>query len=127
MIRACAPVLAFFVASGVLFAQADASFPKRVAQAIDRGVEWLKARQIKQGADKGSWGTGDNPIYGGGGTTSIKKIEPCALALFALLSCDVDPEDPVIVDGFKYLDQNLDKAWKEDNINIDQAKQQADT
>ena len=78
MIRACAPVLALLVSSGVLYAQADASFPKRVAQAIDRGVEWLKARQIKQGADKGSWGSGDNPIYGGGGTTSIKKIEPCA-------------------------------------------------
>ncbi len=128
MIRACAPVLAFFLAGGVLYAQAaDASFPKKVAQAIDKGVEWLKNRQIKQGADKGSWGTGENPTYGGGGTSQIRKISPCVLALFTLLSCEVDPEDPVIVDGFDYVLKNLDTAWKEDNVNIDQSKQQADT
>lgn len=126
MIRACAPVLAFLVSGGVLYAQADASFPKRVSEAIDRGVAWLKQRQIKQGADKGSWGTGDSPVYGGGGTTQIRKIAPCAIALFTLLSCDVDPDDPVITDGFKYLKDNLDHAWKPDNVNIDQAKQQAD-
>lgn len=127
MIRACAPVLAFFLAGGVLYAQADASFPKRVAQAIDKGVEWLKARQIKQGADKGSWGTGDNPLYAGGGEAHHPKIGTCALALFALLSCEVDPEDPVIVDGFAYIQKNLDTAWKEDNTNVDKTKQQTST
>lgn len=127
MIRAASPVLAFLVSCGVLYAQADASFPKRVSQAIDKGVEWLKNRQIKQGADKGSWGTGTNPLYGGGSGESKSKIGFCALSLYALLSCDVDPEDPVIVDGFGYITKNIDMKFQEDNVNVDQSKQQTST
>ncbi len=128
MIRACSAVLVLAVLCGSVRAQGvDASFPKQVAQAIDKGVEWLKKRQVQKGVDKGSWGTGTNPLYGGGTGESKEKIGYCALALFALLSCDVDPEDPVIVEGFTYIDKYLDPAWKTDNVNVDTTKEQVST
>lgn len=86
-------------------------FPAQIDRAIEKGVEWLKARQIKSGADKGSWGIGENPIYGGGtGPAHHNQIGITALALYALLACDVPPDDPVIKLGFEYIETSLKKG-----------------
>ncbi len=94
-------------------AQVDSSFLARIPKAIDSGVKWLKEKQIKDGSEKGSWGWGENPLYpGGGGPPHRTEIGIAALALLALEVCEVDPNDPVIVEGWNYIHNNLDKAWK---------------
>lgn len=120
-------LVAIVVLAGVASAQVEPDFPKKVGQAIDHGVEWLKAKQLKTGDDKGSWGTGDNPTYGGGGEAADDRVGITALALFALLSCDVDPDDAVIRDGFAFLDRHLDTTWAVDQDHMDDSRIQAST
>lgn len=91
----------------------DSEFLSQIGKAIDKGVVWLKARQIKDGEGKGSWGSGENPLYpGGSGAPHKCEMGITALSLLTLLKCEVDPEDPVIVDGFAYIDKKIDPAWK---------------
>jgi hypothetical protein len=86
--------------------------PPKIIKAIDTGVVWLKDRQIKQGKEKDSWGTGNNPLYpGGAGPAHPLYIGITAFALYTLLECDVDPEDPVIVSGLDYIKRNLDTTF----------------
>lgn len=106
-------------------AQMEPDLPKRINAAIDKGVVWLKARQIQQGEEKGSWGTGDNPLYGGGGGVAHKDIIGItALALLTLEKCDVDPEDPVVVAGWDFIDKHLDKGFETDPTKVDHGKEQ---
>ena len=65
--------------------------PKRLSAAVKKGVAWLKGQQKGDGSWLGTAGTEGN--YPGGCT---------ALALFALLKCGVDRDDPVITKGFSF-------------------------
>ncbi|NUN49218.1 MAG: hypothetical protein HUU15_10370 [Candidatus Brocadiae bacterium] len=119
MRTAAAAVLAtLLLAPGTARAQAMTSdLPPKINQAIDNGVKWLKARQIKDGAEKDSWGTGNNPLYpGGSGPAHPLYIGITAFALYTLLECDVDPEDPTIVSGMEYIHKNLDRNFSVDGV-----------
>lgn len=96
-------------------AQADDALQKKIDGAIDKGVEWLKKKQIRQGEHKGSWGDGVNTVYGGGDAKSSggMYLASTSLALLALLKCGVDPEDPVVKDGLAYVDGLLVKEYGE--------------
>ncbi|MBI3272187.1 MAG: terpene cyclase/mutase family protein [Planctomycetes bacterium] len=119
---------AFGLLAPALPAQVSPELAHQINLAVDKGAKWLKERQLKKDPDKGSWGTGDNPLYPGqGGAAHKDEIGITALALLALLKCDVDPEDPVIVDGFAYIDKNMDKSWKTTNVNLDTGKKQVST
>src|SRR5262245_60086667 len=73
----------------------------KIAKAIDKGVEWLKKQQQKDGCFTP---TGDGPVYGGGNQKHHpNKLGNTALSLLALLKSDVDPKDPVIQNGFKFM------------------------
>jgi hypothetical protein len=89
------------------FFDGETSFSqKQVDIAIDKGVAWLKK---KQRAD-GSWGElSGGQAYGGGnaaGGIYPHAAGPTALALYTLLKCKVNPKDPGIVKGFKWLKES---------------------
>lgn len=65
--------------------------PKRLSEAVKKGVAWLKGQQKADGSWVGSAGTEGN--FPGGCT---------ALTLFALLKCGVERNDPVIAKGFNF-------------------------
>jgi len=99
--------------------------PPKINKAIDNGVVWLKGRQIKNGAEKDSWGTGNNPLYpGGAGPAHPLYIGITAFALYTLLECDVDPEDPVIVSGLDYIRRNIDSSFNAGGIGAGGGKMQ---
>ena len=75
---------------------------EKVQRAVDRGVKWLKQRQLPDG----SWGLVEgNAAYGGGNTGTAYKhpAGATALALYTLLKCKEPVTDPVVMKGFKYL------------------------
>jgi len=72
---------------------------KAIDKAITQGVEWLK----KQQKSEGHFGDSSGPTYGGGGNAYHNRPGNCALSLLALLKSDVEPTDPVITKGFKWL------------------------
>jgi len=90
--------------------------PKAINEAIDRGVAWLKTRQL----DDGSWGPCvAGGTYGGGRASSRCYVTgPTSFSLFTLLKCKVKSRDKVIKKGLKWLrkkcrksyDQTADKA-----------------
>jgi hypothetical protein len=94
-------------------AQVDEALQKKINTAIEKGVEWLKTRQLKDGEHKGSFGDGTNPVYGGGGamTNGGMFLASTALSLLTLLKCDVDPEDAVIKNGLAWLDAQLAREF----------------
>lgn len=101
-------IISWLITSGVSADDNQSQGPSTADEAIKKGVEWLKAKQIKDGPDKGSWGPGrSRPYPGTGGEPFLHKIGITALALYALLSCDVPPEDAVIKDGFTFIEQGL--------------------
>lgn len=79
------------------------SLDQKVGAAINKGVAWLKQRQLPDG----SWGLVEgNRLYGGGEKTGNEYKHPAgatALALYTLLKCKESPKDPVVQKGFKYL------------------------
>lgn len=75
-----------------------AEFQKAVAQAIDRGVDWLK----KQQQPSGDFGESKGPTYGPG-KAYPNKPGITAFALLALLKSDVPHNDPVITKGLSFL------------------------
>ena len=83
-----------------VFAQADEALTKQVDAAIDKGVEWLKGRQLKTGDFKGTWGDGVNGVYGGGNATASggMYLATTVLSMMTLLRCGVDPDDACIKD-----------------------------
>jgi len=95
---------------------------KTIDQAINQGVDWLKSKQVKKGQNKGSWGpVGKNQPYEGGGKQHHLKIGITALALYALLACDVPPENQVIKDGFAFIEKNLMEKSPMQTITYEQA------
>ena len=80
-------------------AQEDpAEFRKNVAQAIDKGADWLK----KQQQNSGDFGESKGPTYGPG-KAYPNKPGITAFALLALLKSDVPHNDPVIMKGLSFL------------------------
>ncbi|HUR38000.1 MAG TPA: prenyltransferase/squalene oxidase repeat-containing protein [Planctomycetota bacterium] len=75
-----------------------AEFRKHVAQAIDKGVEWLK----KQQQPSGDFGESKGPTYGPG-KAYPNKPGITAFSLLALLKSDVPHNDPVITKGLSFL------------------------
>ncbi len=114
--RLVIPVLllaALLIRPAAIQAQVDSAFLARIPKAIDEGVKFLKARQIKDGAGKGSWGSGENPVYpGGSGAPHKDEVGITALSLLTLLSCDVLHDDPVIVDGWAFINKNIEWSVK---------------
>jgi hypothetical protein len=95
--------LLLFLALGAV--QDDpAEFRKNVDQAIDKGVEWLKKKQIADG----SFGESSGPTYGPG-KAYPNKPGITAFALLALLKSDVPHNDPVITKGLAFLQEYVDK------------------
>ena len=83
-----------------------AALTERIGKAIERGVRWLKQRQLPDG----SWGLIEgNEKYGGGSTApGAAYTHPAgstALALYALQKSGVSVDDPVVKRGFSYLRQ----------------------
>jgi hypothetical protein len=64
--------------------------PEKIKQALSDGIAWLRKQQRSDGSWEGIH-TGRYPM----GTT--------ALALLAMLKCDVHPRDPAVREGFEYL------------------------
>jgi hypothetical protein len=82
-----------------LISQDDpAELKKRVDEAIDKGVAWLK----KQAKPEGHFGESSGPTYAPG-QAYHNKPGITAFALLALLKSDVAPDDPVVVKGFAFL------------------------
>ena len=90
------------------FGEADVPFREQVNQAIEKGTIWLKHKpdlfEIRSG-QVAHWGlVKGSQIYGGGtGPQYRHPAGPTALALYTLLKCGVDPKDPVIEKGFRWL------------------------
>jgi hypothetical protein len=85
--------------------------PKRLAEAVKKGVAWLKGQQKTDGSWLGNAGTeGDYP----GGCT--------ALVLFALLKCGVDRNDAAIIKGFNFCFNVPNKKLPADPNNPGQAQ-----
>ena len=78
-----------FFAFAVTLAQGQDIDPKAVEQAIHRGIEYLKRQQ---NAD-GSW-----KEEGGG-----EKCGATAIAVLAMRSCGIPPNDPSVVRAMRYL------------------------
>jgi hypothetical protein len=69
-------------------------------RAVTKSVEWLKSKQYGDG----SWGGAETQVtYTPEGQLHDYKIGITGLALYALLSCNVDPDDPVIKKGFNFI------------------------
>ena len=77
-------------------------FVEGVGKAIERGVAWLKTKQLKDG----SFGpiTAEE-LYDpkAKGTPYLRPAASTGLALYALLKCDVPIDDPVVKKGFNFL------------------------
>jgi hypothetical protein len=73
----------------------------KITRAVEKGVQWLKNRQLPDG----SWGAIEgNKSYGGGsGTPYNHPAGSAALALYTLLKCKVPLDDPVVKKGFNFL------------------------
>ncbi|MHC4777310.1 MAG: hypothetical protein ACYTFG_01905 [Planctomycetota bacterium] len=77
---------------------------EKIDEAIKKGVEYLKSCQ----KDDGSFGKiGSERLYGGGtGEGYPHRAGLTALALYALLKSGVKPNDPVILRGFAFIEEN---------------------
>jgi hypothetical protein len=72
---------------------------RTAAQAVEKGVEWLRRRQRADG----SWG----PLNRGFPPTGYDHPAGLtALALYALLDCGVPPDDKTVKKGFAWLHKN---------------------
>ena len=87
--------------------KAQEDFPAKIDQAIERGVAWLKQRQVKDGPGKGSWGGASGTTYDKKTTGHENKIGIAAFSLYALLACGVPSDDQAIKDGFNFIQKNI--------------------
>src|SRR5262245_46721592 len=81
-------------------AQSDGDFQKERAQAIDKGIAWLRKAQ----AADGSWDYEERPfaIMGEKGAIHMKQ-GTTALCAYALLKAGVFPDDPQIKKAFDFI------------------------
>lgn len=82
---------------------ADPALRDEINACIRKGVVWLRERQRPDGSFPG---LGDNNRTYAPGKVDPAVYELTALALLALLKCDVTPKDPAIGKGFDYLKAN---------------------
>ncbi|KAF0241350.1 MAG: prenyltransferase/squalene [Planctomycetota bacterium] len=115
MTRLAAALLALALLPRPASAQADEALQKQINAAIDKGVEYLKGRQLKDTDNKGSWPDGTNLVYDGGKAKSSGKmfLATTALSLLTLLKCGVDPDEDCIRGGLDWLDKVLPKEYGE--------------
>src|SRR5688572_2297228 len=101
--------------ASVASAQVDKSLQKQINASIDKGVVWLKARQVQDGPFKGSFGDAENFAYEGGSAQVKGKmyLATTALSLLTLLKCGVDPEDVCVKDGLAWLEKQMKKEYGE--------------
>jgi len=93
------------------------SFPERVAEALDRGVEWLLARPTLATLGQrpfAHWGLiGGDVNYAGGTDVYASPAGPTALALYTLLKCGVPADHAVVEQGFAwfFVDHEVTERW----------------
>jgi len=73
----------------------------QIKQAIEKGVAFLRTQQLPTG----SWGDLNSkaPTYSGGGNPHQHPLGATAMAIYAMLKCDVPVTDPAIVKGLAWL------------------------
>jgi len=89
-------------------ADVEVPFAEQVNKAIDLGTRWLRAcpkLATLGGVEIAHWGMiRGKELYGGGeGEGYGHPVGSTALALYTLLKCGLDPEDPIVVRGFNML------------------------
>lgn len=95
--RAFSPLLLISLLAAPALAVDDA----QVNAAVEKGVGWLRGRQEPDGSFKGHW-------HGQG-----YKVGESALALLTLLKCGVEPDDPAVERGFRWLlEQPLTRTYE---------------
>jgi hypothetical protein len=75
---------------------------EQVRRAIDRGVQYLREKQVSNSSD----GTVNWEIYGDLSAHSMATSYPggtTCLALLALMNAGVKPDDPIVQGGLKYI------------------------
>ena len=80
---------------------AAAGLDEKIKGAIEHGVRFLRSQQRSDGSwgDNGAHGTS----YGGGTDLYQYPLAPTAMALYAMLKCDVPATDPAVKSGFAWL------------------------
>jgi hypothetical protein len=76
----------------------------RIKAAIEKGIAYLRTQQ----RPNGSWGDlgSKAPLYtGGAGTPHQHPLGPTAMALYAMLKCDVPATDPTVAKGLAWLEK----------------------
>ncbi len=76
----------------------DPAFIAAVNGAVDRGVAWLRTKQLKDGG----WSTGGSTTYAGGRVLQYALGET-ALCLLVFRSCGVPADDPAVLRGWARL------------------------
>jgi hypothetical protein len=92
-------------------------FLEAVAKAIDRGVVWLKKKQLKDG----SWGPITAESFydkNAKGTPYQRPAGSTGLALYTLLKCGVPVDDPVVKKGFAFLKAKYPKPGDTYEVSI---------
>lgn len=86
-----------------------APLDKQIKAAIEKGVAFLRTQQ----QPNGSWGDLNSkaPTYSGGGTPWQHPLGATAMALYAMLKCEVPATDPAVVKGLAWMK----KAGLKDN------------
>jgi hypothetical protein len=83
--------------------------PEQVDKAIEKGVRYLRSKQL----DDGSWGeTTGNQAYGGGAVQGQAYGHPAgatALAVYTLLKCRAPLSDPAVKKGLEFLKKRHEK------------------
>jgi hypothetical protein len=76
-------------------ARAEEPLVQKVRKALDNGIQFLKSEQKDQGGGRWSW---DDATLG-----SLQKGGPSCLAMLALLTAGVPPDDPAIKRGLPFV------------------------
>jgi len=88
--------------------EVKADLQTRINEAIKAGVKWLKEAQDKDG----SWGpVRANSVYGDPsrrGEFVRDELGPTAWAVYTLAKCGVKKNDPAILKGMKWIEQNTE-------------------
>jgi len=95
-------------------AEPVAPLQERINVAIERGVRWLKERQLEDG----SYGPCVAGGYYGGGTggdLTCFRVGPTAFTVFTLRKCGVPRKDPTIRSAERWLRSVCREGWNPDH------------